>query len=355
MDNAYIYKLAANTELWQLHASSALAMPIANRSSREKQGLFSLLGRLSGAFHTLGAWSNKVSRGPIKRLTRRDKSRRGQDGGNDPSERDRARMSVPGAAAATSSACSSPNQSDIVSRELLLRRRTLLFEDQLQWEPHHLRNAISSCPDLNADAHVSGPKSAPLHQQTSASFQGAGLSDAAVDLLNPENADKILIKIADLGNACWVHKHFSEDIQTCQYRSVEVLIGADYDTPADIWSTACMAFELATGDYLFDPESGATFSREEDHIAHIVELLGPLPCKFALSGRNSKKYFNRKGQLRRISKLQPWSLLEILLDKYEWPQEEAAQFSSFLLTMLELLPERRATAAQCLRHPWISS
>lgn len=189
-----------------------------------------ILGLFSGFLQ-----SNKVSRGPIKRLTRRDKSRRGQDGGNDPSERDRARMSVPGAAAATSSACSSPSQSDIVGRELLLRRRTLLFEDQLQWEPHHLRNAISSCPDLNADAHVSGPKSAPLHQQTSASFQsqslhyffktvgskwtfgslcsifhnillipGAGLSDAAVDLLNPENADKILIKIADLGNACWV-------------------------------------------------------------------------------------------------------------------------------------------------------
>lgn len=35
-------------------------------------------------------------------------------------------------------------------------------------------------------------------------------------------------------------KHFTEDIQTCQYRSVEVLIGADYGTPADIWSTACM-------------------------------------------------------------------------------------------------------------------
>lgn len=61
------------------------------------------------------------------------------------------------------------------------------------------------------------------------------------------------------------------------------------------------------------------------------------------------------GQLRHISKLKPWSLLEILLDKYEWPREEAAQFSSFLLTMLELLPEERATAAQCLKHTWVAS
>uniref|UniRef100_A0A8C4IQ38 non-specific serine/threonine protein kinase n=1 Tax=Dicentrarchus labrax TaxID=13489 RepID=A0A8C4IQ38_DICLA len=180
-------------------------------------------------------------------------------------------------------------------------------------------------------------------------------SDVLLDLLKPQNADKIFIKIADLGNACWVNKHFTEDIQTCQYRSVEVLIGADYDTPADIWSTACMAFELATGDYLFDPQAGATFSREEDHIAHIIELLGTLPSQFALSGRNAKQYFNHKGQLRHISKLKPWSLFEILLDKYEWPRDEAGQFSSFLLTMLELLPEQRATAAQCLKHPWITS
>lgn len=39
----------------------------------------------------------------------------------------------------------------------------------------------------------------------------------------------------------WIqHKHFTEDIQTRQYRSIEVLIGAGYSTPADIWSTACM-------------------------------------------------------------------------------------------------------------------
>lgn len=94
------------------------------------------------------------------------------------------------------------------------------------------------------------------------------------------------------------HKHFTEDIQTRQYRSIEVLIGAGYSTPADIWSTACMvgqmctysiytalrvvsfklcthalsidfffdpvqAFELATGDYLFEPHSGEDYSRDE--------------------------------------------------------------------------------------------
>ena len=54
----------------------------------------------------------------------------------------------------------------------------------------------------------------------------------------------LTVKIADLGNACWVrtstsnskgmvkqsfpaqvHHHFTEDIQTRQYRSLEVLLG----------------------------------------------------------------------------------------------------------------------------------
>ena len=64
------------------------------------------------------------------------------------------------------------------------------------------------------------------------------------------------IKIADLGNGCWTHTHFTDDIQTRQYRSPEVILGLNYDTSADIWSIACIVFELATGDLLFKPKSG---------------------------------------------------------------------------------------------------
>uniref|UniRef100_A0A7N8WZ27 non-specific serine/threonine protein kinase n=1 Tax=Mastacembelus armatus TaxID=205130 RepID=A0A7N8WZ27_9TELE len=175
-----------------------------------------------------------------------------------------------------------------------------------------------------------------------------------VNPLEPLNADKIKVKIADLGNACWVHKHFTEDIQTRQYRSLEVLIGAGYSTSADIWSTACMAFELATGDYLFEPHSGEDYSRDEDHLALMIELLGKIPRHYALSGKYSQEYFTKRGDLKHITKLKPWGLLEVLIDKYEWPREEAECFTDFLLPMLELIPEKRATAAECLRHPWLA-
>ncbi|KAJ1138984.1 hypothetical protein NDU88_005363 [Pleurodeles waltl] len=198
----------------------------------------------------------------------------------------------------------------------------------------------------------------PSEDEETGSLDNKGKSTAGNFLLNPlepQNAEKLKVKIADLGNACWVHKHFTEDIQTRQYRSLEVLIGSGYSTPADIWSTACMAFELATGDFLFEPHSGEDYSRDEDHIALIIELLGKVPRKLIVAGKYSKDFFNKKGELKHITKLKPWGLFEVLVEKYEWTQEEAAGFTDFLLPMLELVPEKRATAAECLRHPWLEA
>ncbi|CEF65486.1 Protein kinase domain and Serine/threonine-/dual specificity protein kinase, catalytic domain and Protein kinase-like domain-containing protein [Strongyloides ratti] len=169
-----------------------------------------------------------------------------------------------------------------------------------------------------------------------------------------EEFSKIDVKLADLGNACWVDHHFTEDIQTRQYRSLEVLIGAGYGPPADIWSLACMIFELATGDYLFEPHSSETYSRDEDHLAHIIELLGKIPGNVFRQGKHWREFFNRNGQLKHIHHLRPWSLLEVLTQKYEWPFEKARSFTSFLLPMLEYDQKERATASQCLQHKWIT-
>ena len=56
------------------------------------------------------------------------------------------------------------------------------------------------------------------------------------------------------------------------------------------------AFELATGDYLFEPHSGEDYSRDEDHLAHIIELLGDIPKHIAASGKYSRVFFNKKGE-----------------------------------------------------------
>lgn len=56
--------------------------------------------------------------------------------------------------------------------------------------------------------------------------------------------DTISVKIADLGNACWVGHHFTNDIQTRQYRSPEVILGAKWGASTDVWSMAAMVGSL---------------------------------------------------------------------------------------------------------------
>ncbi|KAA3455520.1 SRSF protein kinase 2 [Gossypium australe] len=162
-------------------------------------------------------------------------------------------------------------------------------------------------------------------------------------------------KLVDFGNACWTYKKFTNDIQTRQYRCPEVILGSKYSTSADLWSFACICFELATGDVLFDPHSGENYDRDEDHLALMMELLGIMPRKIALGGRYSRDFFNRYGDLRHIRRLRFWPLDKVLMEKYNFSEQDAKDMADFLIPILDFAPEKRPTAAQCLNHPWISS
>ena len=174
-----------------------------------------------------------------------------------------------------------------------------------------------------------------------------------LEMKGPPLDKKIEVKICDMGNACWFTYHFSTAIQTRQYRSPEVLLGINYNETADIWSLACIVFELATGDYLFSPRKGETYSKNDDHIAKFIRMLGKMPKKFALSGDNSYKYFNRKGEMRRVHNIPRIPLKTVLIMKYHFKEKEAEALSDFLMPMLEYLPEKRASAKELLNHPWL--
>ena len=96
-----------------------------------------------------------------------------------------------------------------------------------------------------------------------------------------------------------------------------------------------------------------SLQRDDDHLALCQELLGRIPQSVALSGKRSRAFFTRKGELRNIRALRFWPLQEVLFEKYEMAREEAASLASFLVPMLDFVPERRATAQQALQHPWL--
>ena len=112
-------------------------------------------------------------------------------------------------------------------------------------------------------------------------------------------------------------------------------------------------FELITGDYLFDPQSGTKYGKDDDHIAQIIELLGPFPKTLYVSGKWSQEIFSRKGELRNIHRLRHWALPDVLREKYHFSKDEAERISDFLIPMLGLLPQDRANAGGMSNIPFL--
>ena len=163
----------------------------------------------------------------------------------------------------------------------------------------------------------------------------------------------INIKICGFEYACRFNYRNNKINQTRQYRAPEVILGINYNETIDIWSLACIVFELATGDYLFDPHNGPNYSKNDEHLAKIIQIAGKMPKMFVSRGLYSNKYFNKFGKLKRIKKIEKINLNDILINNYKFKENEAKALTDFIMPMLEYYPEKRVSARQMLRHPWL--
>ncbi len=119
------------------------------------------------------------------------------------------------------------------------------------------------------------------------------------------------------------------------------MLGIDYDTSADLWSFACMVFELITADFLFDPRKSQQqdYGKSDDHLAQMIELLGPIPKSFALAGKQLQKFFEFDHltgmySFKNIHGLKHVPLKKLLQDKYRLKGQEAEMLADFLQPML---------------------
>ncbi|KAK6543333.1 serine/threonine protein kinase, CMGC group [Orbilia ellipsospora] len=228
----------------------------------------------------------------------------------------------------------------------------------------HSHSSLSTFMDsADSSTHLDPDSANNAREKTAELLTGAisgiNLEKAAAEELEsgqetPFPNDMIKVKIADLGNACWTNHHFTNDIQTRQYRSPEVILGAKWGASTDTWSMACMVFELITGDYLFDPQQGTKYGKDDDHIAQIIELCGSFPRHLCMAGKWSIEIFNRKGELRNIHRLRHWALPDVLREKYHFSEKDSNEIADFLLPMLELNPEKRANAGGMSGHSFLT-
>ena len=119
--------------------------------------------------------------------------------------------------------------------------------------------------------------------------------------------------------ASWVDNHLTELIQPPSLRAPEVILRANWGTSADIWSAACVVssltsntgldpiltpnkqiFELLQGRVLFKgrADPNGAWTAEEDHLAQMIELFGPLPKDLLAKGRSSGLLFDKDGMLK---------------------------------------------------------
>ncbi|XP_018325659.1 dual specificity tyrosine-phosphorylation-regulated kinase 2 [Agrilus planipennis] len=174
----------------------------------------------------------------------------------------------------------------------------------------------------------------------------------------------MIFQVIDFGSSCYEHQRVYTYIQSRFYRAPEVILGAKYGMPIDMWSLGCILAELLTGFPLLPGED------EADQLACIMELLGMPPQKLLDQSKRAKNFISSKGYPRYCTATALADGTVVLsggLSRRGKPRGPPGSkelkralkgcddplFLDFIKRCLEWDPDVRMTPAAALRHAWL--
>lgn len=192
------------------------------------------------------------------------------------------------------------------------------------------------------------------------------------------------MQVIDFGSSCYEQNRVYTYIQSRFYRAPEVILGARYGMPIDMWSLGCILAELLMGFPLLPGED------EGDQLACIMELLDHPPQKLLDQSKRAKNFISSKGIPRyctcstlddgrfktkfynrhktyRACFVSGSIVLSVGVSRRGKPRGppgskdlkralkgcEDPLFLDFIARCLEWDPDERMTPTQALRHGWL--
>lgn len=200
-------------------------------------------------------------------------------------------------------------------------------------------------------------------------------------VINDTDLNNCITVLSDMG-IC-INKNIKDndlckykEIQHRCYRAPEVILGLPYDYKCDIWSIGCMAFELLTGEPLFDPDRETRITKDKKHITDITKIIGRIPDNMINESKKKINIFRTDNTIKSITEIQYSGIIETVksvitnrpniteslikiisrdesnFNKFD---NELVQFLHFLTMTFVIQPENRYNIKQCIDHPFFNN
>ncbi|THC88199.1 hypothetical protein EYZ11_012354 [Aspergillus tanneri] len=163
------------------------------------------------------------------------------------------------------------------------------------------------------------------------------------------------IRLVDFGMATFGDEYHHPEVTTPAFRAPEVVLHLGWSFPCDIWSIGCILFELCTGKPAFNPRSSI------EHLVAMEHVLGrPIDSHLIEKAKQSSNLpDNLSRYIRGYMPIPPTAMSRVTKTEmlgHLIPNE--TMFDQLFLDLLQQIfvfdPNRRITAHEALRHPWVT-